>query len=492
MDSTLLFSLAFWAYLIAAFSYLGMIGIRKAFLPKAAFSALVAGFALHTVALFVRWFEAGAVELAAYVQAHGAAPTGMAYWNVYLSHPPLSNLYESLVAFGWGMGLVALVGIRRFKLNVAGLFASILMLLIMGGASLLITQDITPLVPALQSKWLHIHVLMAVLCYPAFGLAAILAMLYLLRRDLDVDFLGGLLALGASLMILSVGQDVLLLRGEYSLTLLAQFGDKLAPLTFGAVDVAGNTLAKATPFRWPMPTVGGLYWLAMILFFVGGVLPLIPALKNNPSLKKPLRAVVIAGFVAFSAGLVAQIVSALGSDPISLSEGQARGILAQRFMENGQSLLSGFQMHLPGPYTLSLRANVFEFLMLLTAWLSVGFYLFLLGFKERLLEHVPDADTLDHMTYRSILFAYPFLTMLIVTGAVWAYYAWGRYWGWDPKETWSLITWIVYSIYLHMRLVFGWQGKPAAVLSVIGFVVVIFTYLGVNLLLSGLHSYGSM
>jgi cytochrome c-type biogenesis protein CcsB len=97
---------------------------------------------------------------------------------------------------------------------------------------------------------------------------------------------------------------------------------------------------------------------------------------------------------------------------------------------------------------------------------------------------------LDDVTYRSIAIGFPLLTLGIITGAIWADSAWGTYWSWDPKETWSLITWFVYALYLHSRFVRGWRGRKTAVLAVLGFIAVIFTYLGVNLLLSGLHSYG--
>lgn len=100
-----------------------------------------------------------------------------------------------------------------------------------------------------------------------------------------------------------------------------------------------------------------------------------------------------------------------------------------------------------------------------------------------------DAPTADDMTYRSILFGYPFLTLGIVTGAVWADQAWGSYWSWDPKETWALITWLIYGAYLHMRISMGIKGTQSAVMAVIGFILVLFTYFGVNYLLSGLHSY---
>jgi cytochrome c-type biogenesis protein CcsB len=102
----------------------------------------------------------------------------------------------------------------------------------------------------------------------------------------------------------------------------------------------------------------------------------------------------------------------------------------------------------------------------------------------------PPCKVLDDLNYRAIMIGFPLLTVGIVTGAAWANYAWGTYWSWDPKETWSLIVWFVYAAFLHARITRGWVGKRAAILSVIGFAATIFCYLGVNLFLSGLHSYG--
>ncbi len=102
----------------------------------------------------------------------------------------------------------------------------------------------------------------------------------------------------------------------------------------------------------------------------------------------------------------------------------------------------------------------------------------------------PSIKVLDDLNYKAIMIGFPLLTLGIVTGAAWANYAWGTYWSWDPKETWSLIVWFVYAAFLHARITRGWVGRRAAILSVIGFAATIFCYLGVNLLLSGLHSYG--
>ncbi|MGA9537811.1 MAG: c-type cytochrome biogenesis protein CcsB [Desulfobacterales bacterium] len=111
--------------------------------------------------------------------------------------------------------------------------------------------------------------------------------------------------------------------------------------------------------------------------------------------------------------------------------------------------------------------------------------------KGSLLDRFPKPIVIDDLTHQMIMFGFLFLSVGIISGAVWANSAWGRYWGWDPKETWSLITWFIYATLLHAKLMRGWHGRRIAYLSVIGFAAVLFTYFGVNLL-PGLHSYGSM
>jgi cytochrome c-type biogenesis protein CcsB len=104
-------------------------------------------------------------------------------------------------------------------------------------------------------------------------------------------------------------------------------------------------------------------------------------------------------------------------------------------------------------------------------------------------QKLPPLDMLDELSYRCLTFGFPLLTFAIISGAIWAETAWGTYWSWDPKETWSLITWFIYAALLHGRLTTGWRGRKAAMLSIFGFLIVLFTFLGVNLLLGGLHSY---
>ena len=111
--------------------------------------------------------------------------------------------------------------------------------------------------------------------------------------------------------------------------------------------------------------------------------------------------------------------------------------------------------------------------------------------NQGLLSYFPDIAVLDDLIYQTIIIGFLLLTLGIATGSIWAHSAWGTYWSWDPKETWSLITWLVYAALLHARMMKGWHGSRIAWLSIIGFACVLFTYFGVNFILSGLHSYGA-
>ncbi len=108
--------------------------------------------------------------------------------------------------------------------------------------------------------------------------------------------------------------------------------------------------------------------------------------------------------------------------------------------------------------------------------------------NSTLFSRLPSSGVMDELTYQMIVFGFLFLTIGIITGSVWANSAWGTYWSWDPKETWSAITWVVYAILLHLRVTWGWYGKKIAWVSILGFCAVLFTYFGVNFL-PGLHSY---
>lgn len=108
------------------------------------------------------------------------------------------------------------------------------------------------------------------------------------------------------------------------------------------------------------------------------------------------------------------------------------------------------------------------------------------------LAKLPSPTRIDELAYRFHAFAFPLWTFAIAAGSVWAEYAWGRFWGWDPKETWSLVTWVVYAGYLHARATAGWRGRRAAVVAIVGLACFWFNFVGINLLVSGLHSYAGI
>ncbi len=211
--------------------------------------------------------------------------------------------------------------------------------------------------------------------------------------------------------------------------------------------------------------------------------PLIPALKSNW-----LIAHVITCFIGYAAFAL------------------AFGVSAMYLIKKGRDAETIIWVEIVKPLTLFVFATLFSRVLFVPSWVSavaVAIPICLVFYgtvflarkmpatsKAKLLERFPNSRILDELGYQLILLGFLFLSVGIITGAVWANSAWGRYWGWDPKETWSLITWFVYATLLHARLMRGWHGKRIAFLSMLGFAAVLFTYFGVNLL-PGLHSYGS-
>jgi cytochrome c-type biogenesis protein CcsB len=114
------------------------------------------------------------------------------------------------------------------------------------------------------------------------------------------------------------------------------------------------------------------------------------------------------------------------------------------------------------------------------------------GVRDAIGARLPSSDSLDRVAYQTIAFAFPLWFFAVVAGAIWAEDAWGRYWGWDPKETWSFVTLVIYAAYLHARATAGWRGRPAAIIAIVGLVAFLFSYFGVNLFFVGLHSYGGV
>jgi cytochrome c-type biogenesis protein CcsB len=152
--------------------------------------------------------------------------------------------------------------------------------------------------------------------------------------------------------------------------------------------------------------------------------------------------------------------------------------LAENWLRlNGSTLAVGF------------KSNPIEFSALLALFVGLALTGLFAWKREVVTSSLPSLDTLDLLLYRSVGVVFPLLTLVLVTGAVWANESWGRYWGWDPKEVGALVAWLAYAGYLHARITHGWTGRRSAYFALVGFALVVFTWLGVSFLLPGLHSY---
>lgn len=233
--------------------------------------------------------------------------------------------------------------------------------------------------------------------------------------------------------------------------------------------------------------------------------PLIPALQSNWLLAHVTMSFIsYAAFaLSFSTGLMYLIVKTeRRNQPAYIFWTVTLGIFVMFLLTMGLDFLTFKVAVKPEEFIKSYMFKA-SFLNSSTAvqvvsWISMAVIILLIWRFGLILKAVIErfnisAETLDEITYKSIAIGFPIFTLGgLIFGAIWADQAWGTYWSWDPKETWSLITWFVYAFYLHSRMLRGWRGKRVAVVAVVGFMAVIFTYLGVNLLLSGLHAYGGL
>jgi cytochrome c-type biogenesis protein CcsB len=264
----------------------------------------------------------------------------------------------------------------------------------------------------------------------------------------------------------------------------------------------------------------GFFTAVMVLYFVGMVLYFIFFTMKKEKAGKLANWVIGAGFVLHTAALITRGIGA-GRLPLtnqyefatSFAWGiclcflvfvwkyhfQALGafVTPVMFLLIGYAAMQSKEVRELMP---ALRSNWLG-IHVSTAIISYGAFgvsfavslMFLLRKKmennEFWMSHIPDEEKLDLISYRAVSLGFLFLSFVIVSGAIWAERAWGSYWSWDPKETWSLVTWIIYALYLHLRISRGWRGRSAAIFAAVGFLCVLFTYVGVNTLIPGIHSY---
>lgn len=230
--------------------------------------------------------------------------------------------------------------------------------------------------------------------------------------------------------------------------------------------------------------------------------PILPALKSNWLLAHASLSFV--AYAAFAVSFIAAVLHLALSDKrkssgvylfwtgtLSLFIFTMGGMMADMILKAS----SGDREGMSKPFSdLFRRADGSDIAIIIVGFITVWLFLWYFGnFIAGLAEKLGlTQDLLEELTYKAVSVGFPVFTVGgLIFGAIWADKAWGHYWSWDPKETWSLITWLIYAFYLHGRYMRGWQGRKVTVIAVIGFLSTIFTYVGVNLLLSGLHSYGT-
>jgi cytochrome c-type biogenesis protein CcsB len=364
-------------------------------------------------------------------------------------HPPFASIYEMLLSFVWTLAALTLIAEKRFGVKVIG---TVTMPVAIVGVVLmqLLRTEVHPLVPALQSTWLHVHVTLAMLAYAACALSFALAMMFLIQDKVKTEtFLAGTSAFG---VVTYVG---ILSRFE-------KWGG-LNVVAWNAKDKSEMFLSRGVRLFVTIPDFG---WL-VLLVLAGVAAPLVfcfvAYLKDDEShFASANRAVFVSVLLQ---------CMALGSFILRASNGQYPSLDAE------------------GLYSTSLAASPFILSGLIGSIFVSLLYLMLLWRRNDLERLLPSADNLDRITYKTICVAFPLLTLMIAAGAYWANRTWGSYWNWDPKETWAAITWLVYAGYLHMRITRGWRGRRAAYFAILGFAVVMFTFFGVTYLLPGLHAY---
>jgi cytochrome c-type biogenesis protein CcsB len=314
----------------------------------------------------------------------------------------------------------------------------------------LLRTEVRPLVPALQSTWLHVHVTFAMLAYAACALSFALAMMFLIQDKVRTEtFLAG-----------TSGVVTLIYIGI--LTRFEGWGG-LSVIAWDPQRHAEMFLGKGMRLFVVIPELG---WL-VLLGLVAVAVPL--AFYLFARWRKEERWIDLANHAVF-VSILLQVV-----------------VLAAFILRARDSAYASLDAE--GLYQTSLAASPFLLSGMVGGIFISLLYLLLLWRRADLERMLPSSDKLDRYTYKTIGVAFPLLTLMIAAGAYWANQTWGSYWNWDPKETWAAITWLVYAGYLHMRITRGWRGRRAAYFAILGFVVVMFTFFGVTYLLPGLHAY---
>ena len=480
-----LMMLALASYLIAAVFYLTNFYAPFKFAETLGLWAATIGVFFNFSSWLFRWAAAYDREFAIFTGQGGSA-ADMPWLFRYI---PFANLYDLSLAFAFGAGVTTLLVMRRHNLRLIAALSLPLAAIILVLARF-IGSEFIDLPPVLDSYWRPIHVGIASLSYGVALVCFAAAVLYLLKDGLKVEKM----AFWTSLFAIAVFATI----SKFSVFNPASFG------TYTASTFVG-TSRMSLALRADIPYVGWLLVSAAALM-VGGVIAYVRYFSRSDERARKIGSHLMqAALIVQAAGigvLVYQIKTIQNViDYVSTSQYEkfAVWMLQQEEVPQTQiNLITSQQLFdISGKWIaengsklhLNLSANPVELAALITAFTGT-FFIVLFGINtEKIRAALPSSETLDGLMYKLAGVAFAGLALLLMTGAVWANESWGRYWGWDAKETGALVAWLTYAGFLHSRIAYGWKGRRSAYFAILAFLFVIFTYLGVSYLLPGLHSY---
>lgn len=484
-----LMMIALACYLLAALFQLTNLYAPSEMAVKIGYWSALLGVFFNLSSWLVRWVAAYDLEVVKLLASgHQELP-----W--IFRYIPFANLYDLSIAFAFGAGLATILIANRKEFQILSAFSLPLAALILILARF-IGGEFIDLPPVLDSYWRPIHVGVASLSYGVTLVCFAIAVIYLLKDKVKVESM----AIWASIFAIGV-------IGTISKFSVFTTGNYQAGLFIPNTPKPANAL-----FRLDLPFVGIALAVAGILCLITIVSFLLYLYQNNEGAKK-------IGHIALKLSLVAQILAVIfwvsgvrtNNNNIDVKLNQQLATNSSQFITVGKELASRQQMTAQeisqitnaqfeqagrqflqqngSKMYLSFGTNPVEFSGVLTALAGI-FFVILFSFRtDNLREKLPSLEKLDSLMYKTACLAFAGLAMLLITGAIWANESWGRPWGFDSKETGALVAWLTYAAFLHTRISRGWSGRSSAYFAIIGFFLVIFTYLGVSYLLPGLHSY---
>jgi cytochrome c-type biogenesis protein CcsB len=485
-----LMMLALACYLLGALFYLTNLYAPSQMAQRIGLFTSALGVFFNLSSWLVRWVAAYDRELAI-LRAGGSNETPWIFRYV-----PFANLYDLSLAFAFGAGISTLLVARKPKLQILSAFTLPLAAIILTLARF-IGGEFIDLPPVLDSYWRPIHVGVASLSYGVALVCFAIAVLYLIKDKAKIEAM----AIWSSIF----GVAVIGTISKFSV---------LTELTYRAGTFLPNAQGGkpfSAPFRLDIPFAGVALAITAAFLLASAVSFLIYLYNENESAKKAGHLILKVAFLSQIVSLAILITGINGTNDAparlaaQLSANPAHYVTAGRAIAERQQLSAQeFAAMTPAQFEqlgrqyfqangdklyLSLNTNPVEISGLITA-LAATFFILLFSYRtEKLRERLPSLETLDGLMYKTASLAFAGLAMLLITGAIWANESWGRPWGFDSKETGALVAWLTYAGFLHTRISRGWTGRSSAYFAIVGFLFVIFTYLGVSYLLPGLHSY---